>query len=135
MYLGRFQLGSLLPLQVITKDGNGVATLPDEAPEIRVHNTSGVVTTARMPIKDRYRSTALFEGHVHLDSNYAVGYYFGIIRWNMSSSARQEVFTFEIVAGDANGAILNITSVNQPGARHLVWIDDTGQLRHGRNPT
>lgn len=135
-YLGRYQLGQLVPLSLVTRSADRAPAVPDTAPIAKVYNSGGtLVATKKMPVVDRDAQTGLFQYPLFLGPEYATGEYMVDIGYLISASAFAETFTFEVVAGgDSDGEVIAMYFYERPHAEHIVYQVSSGRLKQGRNP-
>lgn len=137
MYLGDYQLGDRLPLEVFCQTAAGLPVEPDDAPVATVYagsSTTSVVSLA-LPPSDRFGAAGLFQQTVHLDGRFNTGRYNVLFSWLASGSPRVSLARFLVLpGGDARGAVIALAFYQQPQAQFLVHQTDAGRLLRGRNP-
>lgn len=135
-YRGRRQLGQEIFLAVLTVDGNGTPTIPDNVPTMKIYTGSGTLVLARsIPIFDRYGTTGLFAYRQFLDGRFASGQYRVTYAWSISGTRYLDEDGFEIVdGGNADGAVLAMTTFVKPQATFIVQDLSSGKTVKGRNP-
>lgn len=136
MYLGRFQLGTSIPLYLQCVDSAGTRALPDNPPQVKVRSTSSLVLTAEMPIHKRYLITGLFLYPLFLGSSYTTGHYNVVYTYRVSSFYGIAEDTFEVVAGgNIDGQVMNMYFFHKPHADFVVYGTERGVIAQGRNPS
>lgn len=141
-YLGTFQLGDWVAMEVRTENSSGVITAPtstsDKAPIGSVHvGSTTKVETIKFNILDPVVSPAVFTKRLRLSSSYAAGNYTVHVRYTTDSGAfiGYETFAFRVVAGgSATGAVTSAFPLQRPEAMHYVHAVDSGAILEGRNP-
>lgn len=136
MFLGHYQLGSLLPVRVWCRTSAGVPTEPDAAPLVQIHDDDGdLVYAASLPIVDRGRVTGYFFDTLNLDQRFEAGRYSVLVTYALSSTRRGELSTFEILpGGDPAGAGISMCYVRQDAADYVLLQNDAGTLAKLKNP-
>lgn len=134
-WIGRFQVGQELMLLLRCRL-DGVGDVPDTHPVVEVRSESGFVEERRVPADDQDAVPGLFRGPLFLGSLYATGRYHLYFRWaDSDGEMRVEIHDFEIApGGQADGAVISMTSVERPQANFLLFNTDAGRLVRGRNP-
>lgn len=139
MYRGRYQLGTEIPLQVLTVNGSNLPSAPTTCPRIEVRSSTGaVVSDKAIPVMDRYGAevdATLFAFSLFLDGSFAAGLYTVYYRYLLGTYEGLAVDTFEVVAGgDGDGAVIALHYFDRPHAKYVVMQLDSGRLVKGRNP-
>lgn len=138
-FIGRYKLGDAVPLYVKTVDTNGVATLPDDCPTVKVWNSSGtLILNQKMPIIERFTQTGNFCYPLFLGVLWATGTYTAVYYWTTGSQTFNglDCDTFEIVdGGNKDGNVIAMYFFDRPQAKYVVYETDSGVLIQGRNPT
>lgn len=138
MYLGRYQLGATLHLELPCRDLNKQAVLPDKPPQLKVFNGTTLVEAKLMPIQDRYVVTGLFRSTLFLGRLYAVGQYQVVYYYHSTATGYYGLHhdNFEVVAGgDVRGAVVGTYFYERPEASYIVQGLESGSIIKGRNPT
>ena|ERR1700694_592175 len=138
MYLGRFQLGDLLPLSALGRTASGPAglpTLPALAPTARIYGPSGFVEQVSLQIRDRYDLTAFFFRELPLGGKYATGRYQAVIQMTVGGLAQSADVAWEILpGGHYDGAVLSMKVFRTPAANFALAQCDGGRIIRRRNP-
>lgn len=137
MYLGDYQLGDRLPLEVFCQNAAGLPVEPDAAPVATVYAGSATtsVVSQLLPPADRFGAPGLFQHTMHLDGRFNTGRYNVLFSWLASGSPRVSLARFYVLPnGNAAGAVIAMTHYRQPQAEFLVQQLDSGRLVKGRNP-
>lgn len=139
MFRGRFQLGTEIPLSVLTVNGSNVPSAPTVCPRIEVWSTTAkVVSDKLIPVMDRYGTevdATLFAYNLFLGGGFAAGLYTVYYRYLLGTYEALVEDTFEIVAGgDKDGAVISMYYFDRPQAKYVVMQLDSGKLVKGRNP-
>lgn len=134
-YLGRYQLGDLLPLQLVSKSASEITAAPDDAPRVDLFSpANSKVLSLDMPIMDT--SYYVFGLNVPLNSTFSVGYWRAVYRYKASGAVRLQVDYFEVVdGGDTDGTIVSMYPWARPEANYMILHTDAGKVFQGRNPS
>jgi len=137
MFLGDFQLGRTVILDVQTTNASGTPTVPDDAPTCRIYSAAGALVQSKlMPVVEPEQVTGLFGLPVFLGLEFATGYYLVLLRWAISGTTYAEARSFRIVAGgDVEGAVVDMHWFQRPHANYLVHVLESGYVRKGQNPS
>jgi hypothetical protein len=140
MYRGRYQLGTHVPLAVLTVNGSNVPSAPASCPRLEVRTAAGAVVFGDkpVPVQDRYGAevdATVFAYSLFLDGRFAAGLYTATYRYTLGSYEGVVVDEFEVVAGgDGDGAVIAMHYFDRPHAKFVVMQLDGGSLVKGRNP-
>ena len=135
MYLGRYKLGEFLPLTVWCRTAALAPALPVTAPVAMVYSDSSLVTSFKMPIRDRYVVTGFFQHALRLDGRFGIGHYQVVYNYITGSVAKGQVDSFEIVAGGhADGMGISLYYCRRPTSDFFVLHCDGGRVVRRRNP-
>lgn len=136
MFLGFYQLGSLLPLRCRTHTSAGVPTLPDAAPQARLLDESGnTIKLVSLPLLERERITAYFHTFISLTESFTAQRYTVLYTWLISSTLMAKKEEFEIIAGGtAKGAGIAMHYFRQESADYVLYQNDAGVLNKLRGP-
>jgi hypothetical protein len=137
VFIGRFQLGQIVPLLLVTKNAAGTPTVPNAPPTIKVWAPNGTeVLGAAIPMIDRYVQTGIFQGRVFLSALFAAGLYVVTYYYQVGSYQGLATDNFEIMpGGDPDGNVMAMYFYRQPQADFIVQSLDSGKIVQGRNPT
>ena len=138
MYLGRFQHGNFLPLDLTVETTTGSPSLPTYAPLAKVFdNTGDLKATIKLPIKDRYGTTGYFSRSYRIPTSWGTGkQWFVVYQWIRAGNTYQKAATFELFnTGDEDGNVPAMTSLQKADAIHVVYETESGKVKSGRNPT
>ena len=139
-YLGRWQPGEFLPLQVVTTKPGRVAQDPTREPVATIYRDGSSLTLVRqvtLAAHDRGAAVGAFRLPLFLGAEFSVsGRYLVVIRWTtVAGVARCRAGTFYLLpGGSADGAVIGMAFVSRPDANHLVMQTDSGRMLRGRNP-
>lgn len=138
-YLGRYQLGDYVPIEVHLTNASGVVTAPttatDRAPIASVYKGSAKVDS--FPISPHTPDLKLFRKHLRLSSSYAAGQYVVAVLWVNGGGGfyGHDEFFFEVVPGGASdGAIIALAEYQRPDSINVLWQEDGGKIKNGKNP-
>lgn len=135
-WLGRYQLGTHLPLVLQCCGGNSAPDQPQDCPYVTVLTSAGQVQH-RMAADEQDRRTGLFRFPLLLDSSFtAAGIYTIFYNWLDSGGtprAKVEMVTI-IPGGDDVGACVAARAVPRPDAVYLLRETDAGKIIQGKNP-
>ena len=141
-FLGRYRLGRIVPLMLVTVDSNDAPVLPDQAPSCQVYNGSmSSVMTFKTPIRDRYLVTAFFQQPMILNADFAAGYYTIVYQWQISGTSYSRTDTFRVLAaGDKDGDCTALGlhqsggTMFGEGASFALMQGRAGRIKMMRNP-
>jgi len=136
MFLGRYQLGDLVPLTVLCTGPDGSPLDPDSAPAARIYPASGgLVAEVALPCRDRPATTGLFGGRILLGPSYAPGRYLIQCRWQAGTFHGGRLLSLQVLpGGDATGTVTALCHYDRPGATHVINARTSGAIKKGRNP-
>lgn len=136
MFIGRFQLGDVVPFVVSARNNAGTPTLPSAHPEARIYDAAGtLVQTHSLPLVDSGDTPARFRFDMPLGTQYAVGYYDVKIEYTISAVVYAELMSFQVVpGGHTDGSLIAAELYNSPNSPWLVAETDRGALLAHRNP-
>lgn len=136
-YLGRFQVGHMVPLTFGCRDSQGTPTLPIASPRASITKIGGSTKASLLiPIIDSARVTGLFHEELILGSEYDAGRYLVLWEANVSGSLYYETAVFEVVGGgDPNSYVQSMAAWQRPEVAHVVMQTANGRYRYGQNPT
>lgn len=133
-YLGRIQVGRLVMLSVVTRDGYGVPHNPTSEPTARIYSADGsLVQSVQLAAVRDY--TGLFRLGVLLGDDYAAGRYDVLYYWAISSTTYSEWGTFEVDdGGDPWGRTISLYHHINPEDVYVLAQLTGGQIVAGRRP-
>lgn len=137
-YLGRFQLGQFMPLDVQCFANSVTEVAPTSAPTFTVYKADDtpVVSDVKMAIQAKGSLTGWFRGEIFLNATYSAGRYHGIIEYASSGSSYSEEFVFDVIpGGNATGEYIGMYFYERPHARFCIGLSDAGTLEFRRNPS
>ena len=137
MYIGRYQIGQVVPISVVTADASDNPSDPDDVPIARIYRGSTFVASARMSVRDRFSQRAYFDHQLRLmGGDYQVGQHTVIYTYKISGSAIAKQSHFQVVpGGDEGGTVISMTTYKRPEAQFVVAQLTSGRLVFGRGPT
>jgi hypothetical protein len=134
-YLGRYQLGQVVPLMIRTTGYQGRIVTPFDYPIATIFDSSAnVVATVKLPAMDRGNS--VFALPLFLSLKFSVGR-FRVITTYASNGAYTGAFLdyFEIIpGGDPNGPLISLFAYDRPEASYVLAQMGSGKLAQGANP-
>ncbi len=134
-YLGRYQVGQDVPLQVQCVDSNGDPTVPDGAPLARVYRDGSYVRSARVPLETDPDVAGRFRGRYTLGDGDAPGHCTVVYLYSTLGLPRGDSDCFEVVAGgDPSGAVLAGYAFSRPDGDFLLAHLAAGRLASGQTP-
>lgn len=137
MWLGRFQLGDTVDIDVQGVDGND-APGATAAPTVRVYAADGTLvdTDVIVPRILEYKGkAALFRLPLFLGSDYAAGKYCVRGSFTVGGNTKRPLYFFEILpGGNAKGAYRALAFYDKTGGEHLVGETDSGDLEIRQGP-
>ena len=142
MYLGRYQLGEVVPVVVQCRNRNQKPVRPDIAPLAAIYrlDSSGAVpvTSRYMSMREKSALTSFFQLDLFLNATLFVngGQHVAIVTYTSEGADQVEEEFFEIVGGGNElGVVTGLHYWERPEARQLVMLTQLGTLRAGRNPS
>ena len=135
MYLGRQQLGTHLDVFLQTLDEDGVGTMPDAVPLMKVWLGSTLALAAEMPIIDKTIMVGLFRYPLFLGLGFTVGHYSIGLHYVVNGLSVNETRTFEVLpAGDQRGQVLSMYWLHRPENDQVIMQMESGIILRGKNP-
>lgn len=135
MFIGRYQLGKMVPLLLVTRNSAGAPAVPNAPPTATLWSPTTKIGVELLPIIERYVNNGMFQGHVFLNDTFAVGLYQVSYYFEIGSYQGIENDNFEIMpGGDGDGAINSMYFYQRPQASFIVQSKDSGKIVQGRNP-
>lgn len=138
MYLGRYQLGATVGLELYCHDSNNQMVVPDSPPQLKTFSGTTLVEAKLMPVEDRYIVNGVFRLPLFLGRLYAVGQYSVVYYYHVTGSSYYGIHTdnFEVIpGGDVRGAGISSYFYERPEADYVVQGLESGSIIKGRNPT
>ena len=137
MYIGRYQIGQVVPISVVTTDASDNPSDPDDVPIARIYRGSTFVASVRMSVRDRFSQRAYFDHQLKLMGGaYQAGYHTVIYTYTVSGSTITKQSCFQVVpGGDEGGTVISMTTYKRPEAQSVVAQLTSGRLVFGRGPT
>ncbi len=134
-YLGRFQVGQDVPLQVQCVDSNGAATLPDGAPLALVYRDSVFVRSLEVPVETDPDSLGRFRGRYTLGYGDAAGHYAVVYLYSTFGLERADSDQFEVVpGGDTSGSAIAAFDFTRPDGDFVLAHLAAGRIASGQTP-
>lgn len=134
-YLGRYWLGSAVPLLIQSGTAAGTPTDATTAPYARIYSGTAFVKAVRLPKIDHAERTGLFKFLLRLDDTFATGFYDVVVDYVVSAVQKVKHLRFEIVAGgDSDGKAIEMYYLRQPDRSFLLAQLDTGRIKKLQNP-
>ena len=136
MFIGQYQLGSLLPLRLWSKTAADVPTEPDAAPFVQIFGESGATAYATsLPIFDRARITGFFFDQLNLDHRFSPQWYDVFYTWKISGTHFGTLERFQVLpGGDAAGSGIAMHFFRQSPADFVLLQTHDGTLKKLLNP-
>ncbi len=132
-YLGRYQQGQEVPLEIQCFQPKGIRALPDMAPVARMYRDGALVGSQVLSVNDDGPGRFGFDYLIGVDSEpglYAVCYWYqtGIV-------VRSQWQVFEVVpGGDMAGPVIAATVLERPDGDQVLAQFGSGVLAVGRDP-
>jgi hypothetical protein len=134
-YLGRYQVGQDVPLQVQCVDNNGDAAEPAVAPVARLYRDGAFVRAVEVPAETDPDVTGRFRGRYTLGDGDAPGHYGIVYLYGTLGLQRGDCDQFEVVAGgDPSGPVLSAYSLQRPEGDYVLAHLSAGRLASGQTP-
>ena len=136
MYLGRFRIGSHVPLVMLALDGSRKTSVPSYQPVAAIwSDTPSLVETVDLVVKSVDVIDGLFGFDLFLGSKYSTGFHDVHFKWKANGKDGINYQQFEIVAGGNSAGSVNATHWWQrPEANYVISLREDGTLVQGRNP-
>jgi hypothetical protein len=138
VYLGRYQLGEEVTVDLLCQTATGAPQAPDLAPVVLVYDlrASTKLLTARLPPLDPGRQPALYRYRYRLGPGLALGPYAACLCYRVSGQAQVRQVVWDVVAGGhGDGAVISQYHLLRPEAAYLVQRTESGARIFGRNPS
>jgi len=134
-YLGRYWLGTAVPLLIQSGTATGTPTDPANAPYARIYSGTAFVKVVRLPKIDHAEITGLFQFLLRLDGTFATGFYDVVVDYVVSAVQKVKHLRFEVVAGGStDGKAIEMYYLRQPDRSFLLAQLDTGRIKKLQNP-
>lgn len=136
-YIGRFQLGEILPLRLQCRTSAATEVAPTAAPTYQIYKTNDTAIVAATKLGPYIKGalTGWFAGEEFLDSTFSAGRYNVVYTWASGGSTYRRTDTFEVTAGgNTTGQYIGQKFVRFPHADYVVGLADGGTLEWRRNP-
>ena len=137
-YLGRYQLGQFVPLQVLVQDQAGTPaepTLRTPMARITALGSGQLVMTVSLHHLRRNRVGPVYVHQLRLASDYLPGRYGVLYQVPTGSFLGAGLALFEVVPqGDPAGPVIATTVVTQPAGDQVLAQVGGGQLVLGQKP-
>lgn len=135
-FIGRFQLGDVLPLLLVTRDASLTPQVPTVPPAVTIWSSSAKVEKHEMPMIERFITDGMFLARVFLGSAYSTGLYTVSYNYAVGSYQGVETDSFEILpGGSVDGNVMSMYFYRRPQADFIVQGLDSGKIVQGRNPS
>ncbi len=136
-FLGRFQLGDIVPLFLLARTAGGTPSPVAAPPTVEVWSSAGdKVVSKEMPIIDRYTYDGTFLLPVALGAGFVAGVYTVVYHFTIGSYYGIETANFEVMpGGHTDGTVVSMYFYERPQARFIVQQLDSGLMIQGRNPS
>lgn len=136
MWLGRFQAGDFVPLELVSTNGSMVSSEPTAQATAKIYDASGtLIATVSLQIRSRNRITGAFSNRWQVTTAAGTGRFMVVYEWAISGSTYRKVECFTVVSGgNEAGAIISQARMLTPQADYLIHETDNGALYWGRNP-
>ena len=135
-FIGRFQLGDFVPVELWCTTLLEAIVQPDAAPTFQVVSAAGVTSaTGKIPLAKRPETNQFFYTEIPLGTAFAVGFYTIVIRYVVNTLEQAELRQFEVVPGGAaSGVPIAATTFQGRNGSYVVVQTNAGQLMTFRNP-
>lgn len=140
MWLGRYAVGSFVPLACVPRSANNAPGTPSSCPVAEIYNASGtqVGSDVSLVVHDVYGTgTATyhrFQRLFRLTSSYSAGRYMILYKWTISGTQYVLCQNFDVYSGEADGQIIAMFPVNRPEGQHVHYDTQSGKTLVGKNP-
>ncbi len=132
-YLGRYQQGQDVPLEIQCFQPKGVRGLPDRAPVARMYRDGTLVGAQVLPVSDDL--AARCGGSYLLGPGSEPGLYSVIYWYETGGVPRSQWQVFEVVpGGDPAGPVIAATVLERPDGDQVLAQFGSGVLAVGRDP-
>lgn len=136
-WLGHYQIGDTVPIGFRAVNGSGVGVEPDAAPQASLFRDANLIVTVKVPIVDRYGTTAWFAERLFLDGRFlTAGTYQVLYHYLLSGTPYLEADEFQILAGGSPvGHSMSMFFAHGMAAADYVLVQtEAGQILRKRNP-
>ncbi len=132
-YLGRYQQGTSVPLEIQCFQPKGVRALPDRAPVARMYRDGILVGSQVLPVSDDL--AARCGGSYLLGPGNEPGLYSVIYWYETGGVPRSQWQVFEVIpGGDMAGPVIAATVLERPDGDQVLAQFGSGVLAVGRDP-
>lgn len=133
MWLGQSQLGTYLDFWLQCTDADGVKSMPDYVPWLKVWIGSDLVQTLEMPVIDKVSQVGLFCEHLFLGNQFSLGQGTAEMHYRVGGKFGIETRTFEIIAGGhTDGQTLGMYWYPKPDVEYVVFQSESGKITKGK---
>ncbi len=134
-YLGRYQVGQDVPLEIQCVDSNGAPSIPDAAPLVRLYRDGAFLATRVLPIETDGDAVGRFRGNYTLGNADEAGRYAVVYLYSHLGLPRGSSDIFEVVAGgDPAGAVIAGYSLPRPDGDFFLAHLAAGRIASGQTP-
>ncbi len=132
-YLGRYQQGTSVPLEIQCFQPKGVRGLPDAAPVARMYRDGILVGSQVLPVSDDL--AARCGGSYLLGPGNEPGLYSVVYWYETGGVPRSQWQVFEVIpGGDMAGPVIAATVLERPDGDQVMAQFGSGVLAVGRDP-
>ncbi len=134
-YLGRYQVGQDVPLEVQCVDSNGSPAVPDAAPLARVYRDGSFLATKVLPIETDDGAVGRFRGIYTLGNADETGRYAVVYLYSHLGLSRGSSDIFEVLpGGDPAGPVIAGYSLARPDGDFFLAHLAAGRVASGQTP-
>lgn len=134
-YLGRFQQGQELPLQLQCFASGETPGLPDNPPVVRIYGDGTLVDEAILAVQPDTQVAGRFGLNYRLGARVAPGRYVAAYWYSAMAMIQSQVQVFEVVpGGDPGGPTIAAQLVSRPDGDQILAQLGSGPLVLGRDP-
>lgn len=136
MHVGRYEIGTKVPLTLWCRDNVGTPTMPDANPLATVWSETDKIADFKMPVHDPYRMDGLFKHGLYLGLGaYEPGRYRVLYHYIIGGNFYMGVDEFDVVAGGSDdGTGISMFFYRQPKSDFVLIQSEGGRLLRKRNP-
>lgn len=134
-YLGRFQQGDEVPLQIQCFAGAATPGLPDAAPVVRMYRDGTLVDEVILALQPNTQVVGRFGANYRLGYLSEPGRYLAAYWYQASDMVQSQYQVFEVVGGgDPAGPVLAAQSIRRPDGDRMLAQVASGALLLGQDP-
>lgn len=134
-FLGRYQLGEIVPLPLTTVNASDTPSAPAAVPTCQVYRGVTPVAGFTLPAVDNANLPGFFLYPLFLEAKFSAGNYRVVFHWAISSTTFTTLACFDVLSsGDAEGGGIALGTLRMPGMNFALMQTRSGRIGKYRNP-